>query len=578
MAVSYKGSTGLMANESIQNQSVQRQMNDYEKSRLMRIEENRKKLRELGVKSIANSLTSLVESQKLKKKIVKSSNMANDVDYVPDMGDDIESDHQQVSTRSKKQHRSHYIAPLSMNKFANLAKQNRVIAPKVSQKYPLDSDASKDKHFKATVTMAELISCNKGPQRQMEVFKKKLTRPNCINGGQKDDWFLLTKKMTNVNGDMELDALKDDENEGDCIKSQDDVDQNDEYEDMDDMTFVDNENQIQMDDSENDLGNEDDVLIQEQLQGSKLQKAIESKKRGPTMLHVVHTRKVDDRDVIICNEFGQPVGPVTNEKDIVGRFSRFLGKYDVPDAAKKWVLMTIGHSYKVHKCRFKKRHFYQFKDDKTRWKNRPKSIPEGDFANLLRLWNNTNVKAKEIRMSQKNMHTAGPKSFARIREEMINDDPNKELPTLTKMFEHTRKRTEGRAYVDTYDDTERKIEQMKNYKSSENENASADPFMIVMNKENSGYCRLYGRGVTNRLIKEINDGDTTYTFPGGLMESFNASFEGEKHELVEMRKKLDEEHERKRTELDAIQLDIKNQQEHLEATMRKLMEQLPHKD
>ncbi|KAD6454645.1 hypothetical protein E3N88_09351 [Mikania micrantha] len=509
-------------------------MNDYEKSRLMRIEENRKKLRELGVKSIANSLTSLVESQKLKKKIVKSSNMANDVDYVPDMGDDIESDHQQVSTRSKKQHRSHYIAPLSMNKFANLAKQNRVIAPKVSQKYPLDSDASKDKHFKATVTMAELISCNKGPQRQMEVFKKKLTRPNCINGGQKDDWFLLTKKMTN------------------------DVDQNDEYEDMDDMTFVDNENQIQMDDSENDLGNEDDVLIQEQLQGSKLQKAIESKKRGPTMLHVVHTRKVDDRDVIICNEFGQPVGPVTNEKDIVGRFSRFLGTiarnhsyaslihsswHKVPHKDKIWEYVLV---------RFKKRHFYQFKDDKTRWKNRPKSIPEGDFANLLRLWNNTNVK--------------------------INDDPNKELPTLTKMFEHTRKRTEGRAYVDTYDDTERKIEQMKNYKSSENENASADPFMIVMNKENSGYCRLYGRGVTNRLIKEINDGDTTYTFPGGLMESFNASFEGEKHELVEMRKKLDEEHERKRTELDAIQLDIKNQQEHLEATMRKLMEQLPHKD
>ncbi|KAL8249210.1 hypothetical protein R6Q59_006078 [Mikania micrantha] len=73
-------------------------------------------------------------------------------------------------------------------------------------------------------------------------------------------------------------------------------------------------------------------------------------------------------------------------------------------------------------------------------------------------------------------------------------------------------------------------------------------------------------------------GDTTCTFPGGLIESFNASFEGQKHELLEMRKELDEEHERKKTELEAIQLDIKNQQEHLEATMRKLMEQLPRKD
>ncbi|KAL8228083.1 hypothetical protein R6Q57_015667 [Mikania cordata] len=222
--------------------------------------------------------------------------------------------------------------------------------------------------------------------------------------------------------------------------------------------------------------------------------------------------------------------------------------------------MIIGHSYKVHKCRFKKKKFYQFRDDKTRWKNRPKN---GDFAQLLRLWNNTNVKkrclrAKEMRMSQKNMHTAGPKSFARIRDKMINDNSNKELPTLTKMFENTRKRTEGRAYVDIYDDTQRKIEQMKNYKSSENESVSVDPFMIVMNKENSGYCRLYGRG--------------------GLMESFNASFEGQKHELLEMRKELDEENERKKTKLEAIQPDIKNQHVHLEATMRKLLEQLPRKD
>ncbi|KAL8211073.1 hypothetical protein R6Q57_005510 [Mikania cordata] len=66
--------------------------------------------------------------------------------------------------------------------------------------------------------------------------------------------------------------------------------------------------------------------------------------------------------------------------------------------------------------------------------------------------------------------------------------------------------------------------------------------------------------------------------PEGIMKSFNASFEGQKHELLEMRKELDEEHERKRTELEAIQLDIKNQQEHLEATIRKLMEQLPLKD
>lgn len=43
------------------------------------------------------------------------------------------------------------------------------------------------------------------------------------------------------------------------------------------------------------------------------------------MMHGVHTRTFDEHEVIICNEFGQPIGPVTKEEDIVGQFSRFLG-------------------------------------------------------------------------------------------------------------------------------------------------------------------------------------------------------------------------------------------------------------
>ncbi|KAL4589485.1 hypothetical protein LXL04_002392 [Taraxacum kok-saghyz] len=85
-----------------------------------------------------------------------------------------------------------------------------------------------------------------------------------------------------------------------------------------------------------------------------------------------------------------------------------------------------------------------------------------------------------------------------------------EFPTLTQMFERTRKRTDGRVYVNTYDDTTRKLAQMKNYKPLEDESDVVDPYMVVMNKENDGYRRLYGRGVTNRLIKKVGGGDTSY--------------------------------------------------------------------
>ncbi|CAH1446507.1 unnamed protein product [Lactuca virosa] len=56
-------------------------------------------------------------------------------------------------------------------------------------------------------------------------------------------------------------------------------------------------------------------------------------------------------------------------------------------------------------------------------------------------------------------------------------------------------------YVDTYDDTTKEIEQIKNYKPLEDGSDVVDPYMIVMNKDHDGYRRPYGRDITNRLIK-----------------------------------------------------------------------------
>ncbi|KAK9073729.1 hypothetical protein SSX86_006323 [Deinandra increscens subsp. villosa] len=431
-----------------------------------------------------------------KKKANPISSNTRDLDYLPETGDDSGDDYRQVAKTievGKKQDRREYIAPMSMTKVASLARQRRVLAPKVSV-----SNTIKENHSKATLSMGELISSKKGT-RQMEAFNQNLLKPICTKSGSKKSLVLVDEDgdeeddddedvniIQDVNEvDMELAGLEDDGNEGYIVRSQDYVDQDEEYEDMDLITSANKDDELQGDDSHDDLEGDDShddledsdtELAQDKLHFPESEKAIEisnTKKRGPTMLHLVHTRRVDEREIIICNEFGQPVGPVTKEKDVVGKFSRFLGtiarnnnyaplihtswkkvpnkdkiweyvlkKYDVPNAAKTWVLKTIGHAYKV--------------EEPT------KKIPAADFTQLLRMWNNKDVanrslRAKENRMSQKNMHTAGPKSFARIREEMRNEDPNKELPDLCKMFERTRKRTEGRAYLDTYDDTASKI-------------------------------------------------------------------------------------------------------------------------
>ncbi|KAD2804095.1 hypothetical protein E3N88_37472 [Mikania micrantha] len=116
---------------------------------------------------------------------------------------------------------------------------------------------------------------------------------------------------------------------------------------------------------------------------------------------------------------------------------------------------------------------------------------------------------------------------------------------------------------------------MRNYKPSENGSALVDRFIAVMNKDQHGYRRLYGRGVTNKLIKKLDGGDTSLMVHGGIVESFKASVEVEKKQLLEQQKEIEEDLERKKAELEAMQKDINNQRETFEATVRKLMEQLP---
>ncbi|PWA36533.1 transposase, Ptta/En/Spm [Artemisia annua] len=145
-----------------------------------------------------------------------------------------------------------------------------------------------------------------------------------------------------------------------------------------------------------------------------------------------------------------------------------------------------------------------------------------------------------------------------------NKDPNKEQPTLTQMFECTRERKEGNVYVDTYDDTAEKIEQMKNYKPPENESSPTDPFLAVMNKEYDGHRRLFGRGVTNTLIKKVqasegDNGDDRHT---KLVEVYE-------RKIVELK-----EDNEKRLEL--MRKELSNERDKLvEDAVRKILEKLP---
>ncbi|MFS7961777.1 hypothetical protein Hanom_Chr08g00719051 [Helianthus anomalus] len=202
------------------------------------------------------------------KKVKPTYHDVRDPNYIPRNSDDSEDEYQEVDTNvevSKKKHCPQYITPMSLNKIAKLARQHRVIAPKVS-----DSNTIK-KHSKATLSMGELLSSKKGT-RQREVSKQKLEKPSCIKRGSKK-YLVLVDEDDDEDNDISQ-GLEDDGNEGYSLRSQGDADQDDAYDDMDLIAFANNHNEIQGDDSHDDTEGEDDALVQDQLQSPELEKAI----------------------------------------------------------------------------------------------------------------------------------------------------------------------------------------------------------------------------------------------------------------------------------------------------------------
>ncbi|KAI7745248.1 hypothetical protein M8C21_015122, partial [Ambrosia artemisiifolia] len=140
---------GPMSNKSKKNKTLAVEGNEYEKIRQLTIQKNQKRLQELGIKDIVRSYTSLSESQKTKKNKVNQNNHAQEINFV-------------------EQHRTQFIAPMSMNRVANLTKLRRVVASNVSQKVSSTSNETQPNKQRQTVTMSETIEGNKsGAIRRM---------------------------------------------------------------------------------------------------------------------------------------------------------------------------------------------------------------------------------------------------------------------------------------------------------------------------------------------------------------------------------------------------------------------------
>ncbi|KAL2929426.1 Proteasome activator complex subunit 4, partial [Bienertia sinuspersici] len=188
---------------------------------------------------------------------------------------------------------------------------------------------------------------------------------------------------------------------------------------------------------------------------------------GPKLLNV-HSCTSEERKgflgTIARNSKFAPLNlcdwPSVPSKDAIWKY--ILERYIVAEEGRKCILEIVGARWRGYKCWVKKHHFYAYDTCEKRWEKRPETIPDAHFKDLLNYWENELVeelsnKNKSNRLKADDMHTLGPNSYALLRHELQEEDPNKEPPSQAKVYIKSRTRNPKRKYKTSYQKTKQNM-------------------------------------------------------------------------------------------------------------------------
>uniref|UniRef100_A0A803MQV7 Transposase n=1 Tax=Chenopodium quinoa TaxID=63459 RepID=A0A803MQV7_CHEQI len=262
------------------------------------------------------------------------------------------------------------------------------------------------------------------------------------------------------------------------------------------------------------------------------------------MLPKVHAQTRDEREVIILNSLGQPVGPT---RKIVQEFKQFLGTVardselaplnyiNFPSLLtldKMWeYVQAINGSWKAHKCFTKRNYFSAYPTDALRWFHKPDTISEPQFRELLQYWHSKEAEEiskinKDNRQMLDDMHTMGRNSYAILRHKLKQQDPDKQEPSQARVYKESRKRTVGRKYLTNHEKIEENIAKMDALESSQHEDRdgsnSKDPYSeVIPDPKRKSRVRLQGKGVKKSDLKK-KDKKSDFIFRTEFLESMQS--------------------------------------------------------
>ncbi|KAJ8636071.1 hypothetical protein MRB53_010338 [Persea americana] len=198
------------------------------------------------------------------------------------------------------------------------------------------------------------------------------------------------------------------------------------------------------------------LISYSELMGSQARR----RTRGPN--RCIALNNLQERIVIKLNEYNQPIGQterlLSSYLGIIARDGQkapinFVSwrrmpaemkeemwevaqtKFDIAERAKKWVFSKLSHSWRNWKCELKRKYYNPFPTVQEQLQQCPNRVNRRQWVSLVKFWGShagkklSKTNAKN-RSEQKMSHTAGTKSFARIRHEELYFSLNTFLPAL----------------------------------------------------------------------------------------------------------------------------------------------------
>ncbi|XP_059653575.1 uncharacterized protein LOC132300493 isoform X2 [Cornus florida] len=258
---------------------------------------------------------------------------------------------------------------------------------------------------------------------------------------------------------------------------------------------------------------------------SNLQK--KSRGRGPTRCLDLWNGD-GDRISVTTNELGQPIGSeapkLTSFLGTIARNGHFApltyvtwralpdmkkenmwlqvqSKFDIDPKSKSWVLMSIGQKWRDWKAKLKASRYSSHKTDEERLADRDERVLPDQWRLLILFWNSKEAKKRSTtnkanRARQKIIHTAGTKSFARVREEQKAKRTDGKEPSRAELFILTHTRKDGRPVNEASSVIISQLREQaaQQQEPSQNNTVQNDIFSRVMGQDRHGRVRTYGLG------------------------------------------------------------------------------------